>query len=1156
MFWIAAQGRNDNVYRDRHPDWIPAQGRNDNVYRDRHPDWIAAQGRNDKKKEIKVYKVFCVRFFLLFLFIPAVFAQDLFQESYSFPSIEEEREYADPTILRNRRVMLDRFHLLRSAANNKPVNLNLFRDVELKATLKKSHPSTSGSVFMSGPLEYGGHITLFISNKGIVRGEVHSPTGVYTIRTSKGQRGSQDVTIRQIDTSQLPPIDDGAMSLDRLDSPEKSSSDFSVYTNGVHGKSFSGAFYSAALSATDEETEEAPNPDETVDVLVVYTPNAETSEGGKAEIEATIEAEIEKTNQAFENSGLSQRKIKLVAMEKVEYTQADDNMTDNLQVLRDKKGDYYDPDGILDEVHTLRERYGADLVHLFVEQAKGSCGIAADYNLHKKKFVENFCADDPNPDECIVQKRREIWRHSGYGVLSIIPGCRTQYSFTHELGHNFGLWHDRYLKIKYNGLSLIDPVKFPITPYGFGYVNQNFSRLRCARTIMSYGTQCIDEGHTSSERMLQLMFSNPDMELGSEEVGFDPAGVAGEEWTVALDGPVNASKAIDDVWEIVANLYHSSTSCSNMLFSSLPETINIATRGETKKYTISNSTDYCSDEDLNLTVESSKAFITTSVTAKTVTDEAGEENYAYDVTVRMGANTSCNDRTGELTFSGDGVSKTFSVVQGGAKLCHLVRDLSSAGTVLDSVTFLDFSGQNIDHISGHLFRALTSLESLNLSHNIIRTLYANAFTRSTDLGDLDDELNKKEQIHLIDQGMSITGLVNLKDLDLSNNLISRLSALAFSKLFKLEKLNLSNNQIRSLPATLFSDLVELEDLNLNNNEIGSLPATVFNNLSELETLDVSHNKIRSLAATVFSNLSQLEELNISHNQIRSLSASLFNNLSALKELGISDNQIASLPTDVFSSLTNLEYLWLHNNNLTSVTANAFANLTNLKGLALDGNEVAALSATAFANLTSLKYLWLSVDTVTSMSATLFSNPTSLKYLNLSANGVTNLSATLFSQLTSLKYLSLSVDAVTSLPATLFSHLTGLKYLRLFGDGITSLPAQVCTFINSVEYVAVSGFELGTVCPASATGSIAHFVQRIIDQGSHWISAPTGTMTGNPGVTGAGGGFSSHNENVIKRMYEDDLNFSAISELTGYDENVVSQIITDEFPLPQKRNIQD
>ena len=63
------------------------------------------------------------------------------------------------------------------------------------------------------------------------------------------------------------------------------------------------------------------------------------------------------------------------------------------------------------------------------------------------------------------------------------------------------------------------------------------------------------------------MFSNPDLQLGSEEVGYDPAGVAGEEWTTDLDGPVNASRAIDDVWGIVANLYHSSTVGSDALVS-------------------------------------------------------------------------------------------------------------------------------------------------------------------------------------------------------------------------------------------------------------------------------------------------------------------------------------------------------------------------------------------------------------------------------------------------------------------------------------------------------------------------------------------------------------------------------------------------------------
>ena len=1062
---------------------------------------------------------------VLFL-IQISFAQDLFQESYNFTSLDEEREYADPTILRNRRMMLDRFQLLGSVANNEAVNLNLFGDVELKATLKKSRPSSSGSVFMSGPLEYGGHITLFISNKGIVRGEVHSPTGVYTIRTSKGQRGSQNVTIRQIDTSQLPPIDHGAMEVEH--GSHSSSTKNSLNQNNW---STSDAFSSAVLSTSDEEEEETEEEtsDETVDVLVVYTANAETSEGGKEEIEATIEAEVKKTNQALANSGLSHRKVRLVAMEKVDYTQVDVGLGDNLQVLADKKGDYYDPDGVLDEVHTLRERYGADLVHLFVKDAKGVCGIATAYDLYTKRLVENACASDSNSDACVKQKRKESWRELSFSVSAIPESCTIQSAFTHELGHGFGLYHDRYL---YSDLSLTDPVDFPYTAYGFGYVNQNFSRSKCYRTIMAYNTQCTDENYGSNITQA-FMFSNPDLNLGSEEVGFDPAGVEGEEWTVALDGPVNASRAIDDVWDIVANLYHSSTSCNSMLFSSMPDTINIAARGETKKYTISNSADYCPDENLNLTAKSAHSFITASVEARVVTaevvtedaDEEGNESYEYDVTLRVRANNRCSDRSGEVSFSGDGISKDFSIIQSGSKLCGLISGVSSSGTLLDSVTSLDFSGQNIGHLGGFLFTGLTSLESLNLSNNDLRILPAHAFTRSTDLGDLDDDLSKEDQIHLISNDESITGLVNLKELDLSDNLIYNLSALAFSNLFKLEKLNLSDNQIKSLPGSVFSDLIELEELdvsnnrvaslaanvfnnlseleklNVSNNQIASLPASVFNNLSDLEELNVSNNQIASLAASVFNNLSELEELNVSNNQIASLPASVFSNLSELEELNVSNNQIASLPTDVFSSLTKLKYLWLHNNSLTSVTANAFASLTNLKGLALDGNEVAALSATAFANLTNLEYLWLSADGVTSLPSSVFSKPTNLLYLSLSADAVTSLPATLFAQLSNLKYLSLSVDAVTSLPATLFSQLTSLKYLRLFGDSITSLPAQVCTFINSVEYVAISGFELGTVCPASALGvSISSFFQGV----KKWIPASAGLTGNNAGVTGNAG----------------------------------------------------
>ena len=178
---------------------------------------------------------------MMFLFfIPIAFGQNVFQESYHSLSINEEAEiYTDPIILRARKAVLDGSQLLNSALNNQSIHLNLFGDVNLRATVKNSRSFSSGSTFLSGSLEQGGHITLFISKEGIIRGEVHSPRGVYTIRTSKGERGSQNVMIRQIDTSQLPVIDHGAMTnTENLKGPEKSSSDFSVYENDGRGQIF------------------------------------------------------------------------------------------------------------------------------------------------------------------------------------------------------------------------------------------------------------------------------------------------------------------------------------------------------------------------------------------------------------------------------------------------------------------------------------------------------------------------------------------------------------------------------------------------------------------------------------------------------------------------------------------------------------------------------------------------------------------------------------------------------------------------------------------------------------------------------------------------------------------------------------------------------
>ena len=439
-----------------------------------------------------------------------------------------------------------------SSAGNGPLALNLFPDAALEARVRSARTLESGSRFLSGALAGGGRFTLFRSAAGILRGEFHSEAGVFTMRSL----GPRRVLVKQLDPSKLP-----RHSHDAKASP-------------AHRLARDGRRTPAPTTAATPTIDVL---DQTVDVLVVYTPNAERSEGGKEEIEATIEAEVEKTNQAFVNSGLSHRRIQLAGMKKVDYMQSTEDMGHDLGYLFAKKADSFldrpggnpiDPEGLLDEVHDLREEYAADFVQLIVERPVGTCGIAViPYDLYDENFGKKLCADESDVDVCMRQWRKDGYRPLVFSVSAIPEGCTVQDTFTHELGHSFGLYHDRYSHGGY--LSLTDLVDFPHTPYGFGYVNQNFNRSECYYTVMADGEQCIDEGYPWA--VPELMFSNPDLQLGSEEVGYDPAGVAGEEWTTDLDGPVNASRAIDDVWDIVANLYYSATAGSDRLLAGATE---------------------------------------------------------------------------------------------------------------------------------------------------------------------------------------------------------------------------------------------------------------------------------------------------------------------------------------------------------------------------------------------------------------------------------------------------------------------------------------------------------------------------------------------------------------------------------------------------------
>jgi len=206
----------------------------------------------------------------------------------------------------------------------------------------------------------------------------------------------------------------------------------------------------------------------TIDVMVVYS-NQTAAAAGTA-IGAQIQQAVDTANLVYANSGITTR-LRLVHYEQVDYNESGDFPTDLNRLTTAG-------DGYMDNVPTLRDTYGADLVSLFVESAQ-YCGYG-------------WIGPDPN-----------------YAFSVINRGCASgNYSYPHELGHNFGARHDTY-------------VDSSTTPYAYGHgwvdVGERW------RDVMAYNNACAAVG-VSCTRI--PYFSNPNQTYGSPADLLGSAGTA------------------------------------------------------------------------------------------------------------------------------------------------------------------------------------------------------------------------------------------------------------------------------------------------------------------------------------------------------------------------------------------------------------------------------------------------------------------------------------------------------------------------------------------------------------------------------------------------------------------------------------------------------
>jgi hypothetical protein len=147
-----------------------------------------------------------------------------------------------------------------------------------------------------------------------------------------------------------------------------------------------------------------------IGVLVVYTPAArEWATSNGSNIENIVAQSMERAQLALDNSQLP-IEMTLVYSGEVNYTESGSSNTD-LNRLTNKN------DGHLDEVHTLRNIYGGDLVGFFT-RVDDTGGLG--WLLNNKAGMPNY----------------------GFSITRIQQAAWT-YTHIHEMGHNMGAHHHK-----------------------------------------------------------------------------------------------------------------------------------------------------------------------------------------------------------------------------------------------------------------------------------------------------------------------------------------------------------------------------------------------------------------------------------------------------------------------------------------------------------------------------------------------------------------------------------------------------------------------------------------------------------------------------------------------------------------------------------------
>jgi Leucine-rich repeat (LRR) protein len=155
-----------------------------------------------------------------------------------------------------------------------------------------------------------------------------------------------------------------------------------------------------------------------------------------------------------------------------------------------------------------------------------------------------------------------------------------------------------------------------------------------------------------------------------------------------------------------------------------------------------------------------------------------------------------------------------------------------------------------------------SVQALDLSHNVIRTLRNDSFPNYIRLSTLILSYNELEDIQL----NAFAGLRTIRTIDLSHNKLKSIYPEIFSSNPKLEFLYLSSNPLTDLPSQspiLVSDSVSR--LDLSSCSLTKINPLTFSRLPRLFNLDLRSNLLQSVSVRTLEDLPDLKTVQLANN---------------------------------------------------------------------------------------------------------------------------------------------------------------------------------------------------------------------------------------------------------------------------------------------------